>query len=125
MPTTVDCFSGTLRVRVTKSGTWTLKLTLPPAGTTPGQLFNGTVSGSLTVPANGFTADLSQLCAGTTVTGPTTAKTFTGTYDMSTGVVTASPVPQAFPVTYTGCTVLNTRLTSASFQLNPIIDLQW
>lgn len=82
VPTTVDCFSGTLRVRVTKSGTWTLKLTLPPAGTTPGQLFNGTVSGSLTVPANGFTADLSQLCAGTTVTGPTTAKTFTGSSQM-------------------------------------------
>ncbi|MEV5000760.1 hypothetical protein [Nocardioides sp. LML1-1-1.1] len=124
-PPTMSCKNqaGVL-IPMTKSGTWGVSITLPAAGSTPGQLYNGTLTGSLNVPANGVTANMSAIVAGCTATGPTLAKSFTGSYSASTGVVTQSGT-QGFAVTSTGCVVTSTRITSATFTLDPVIDLQW
>lgn len=129
-PSSLTCYSGTIPVPVTLSGTWSVEFTSPAAGTAPGQLYNGTLTGSLEVPLNSIVADLSGICAATTATGPTTAsagkttKSFLGSYNAANGAVTAN-ANQTFTVSSSGCSVLNPRLTSASITLNPIIDLQW
>ena len=129
-PASITCYNGTLPVPVTITGTWGVTFTLPAAGT-PGQNYNGALRGSLDVPKNSVTADLSRICAATTATGPTdttspsaTHKKFTGSYDAATGQVTAD-ANQPFGVSYSGCTVTNALLQSATFQLNPIIDLRY
>ena len=114
-------------VPVTNSGTWGVSFTAPPAppaGTPSGYLYNGTLTGSLNVPANGVSANLSNIVAGCSATGPTVAKSFAGSYNASSGVVTGN-ANQTFAVTSTGCVVTSTRLVSASLTANPILDLQW
>ncbi|MEV5000763.1 hypothetical protein [Nocardioides sp. LML1-1-1.1] len=123
-PSSLNCTSGTLNVPVTLTGTWGVSFTVPAAGSTPGQLYNGVLTGSLNVPANAVNANLSAFVAGCSAVGPTTAKAFTGSYNASNGAVTAN-ANQAFTATATGCTVTSTRLVSASLTANPIIDLQW
>lgn len=115
---------GNVNIPVTTAGTWSVSFTVPAAGTTPGQLWNGPLTGTLNVPANGVTADLSGIAAGCSAKGPTTAKAFTGGYNSSTGVVSTSTV-QGFAVTATGCVVTSARLISANLTANPIVDLQW
>ncbi|GAA3645238.1 hypothetical protein GCM10022237_00850 [Nocardioides ginsengisoli] len=113
-----------VQVPVTTTGTWGVSFTVPAAGTSPGQLYDGVLTGTLNVPANGVSADLSNIATGCSATGPTAAKAFSGSYNAHSGVVTAN-ANQGFGVTATGCVVTSTRLSSASLTANPIIDLQW
>ena len=114
-----------VNVPVALTGTWGVSFVVPAAGSTPGQLYNGALTGTLNVPANAVTANLSNIVAGCSATGPTVAKNFAGGYNASSGVITGN-ANQGFAVTAAGgCVVTNTRLTSASLTASPIIDLQW
>jgi len=124
VPSAVTCTSGALSVPVTITGPWSVDFTLPAAGTTAGQLYNGTLSGSVNVPANSVHADLGAFATGCTSVGPTVAKAFTGSYNASTGAVAAT-ANQTFNQTPSGCVVTASRLASASITANPVIDLQW
>lgn len=129
-PSSLTCTSGSLNVPVTITGTWGVTFTVPAAGTTPGQLYNGTLTGTLDVPLNSVNADLSAFVAGCSAVGPTTpttgkpTKNFGGSYNASNGAVSAT-ANQSFTAAATGCTVTSTRLASANITANPIIDLQW
>lgn len=125
-PPTLDCKNQAgVRIPVTKGGTWGVSFTVPAAGTSPGQLYNGPLTGTLNIPANGVTANLSSIVAGCTATGPTVNKSFGGSYNAGTGVATLN-ANQAFAVTSAGgCVVTNTRITSGSLMAHPVIDLQW
>lgn len=113
-----------IQVPVALTGTWGVSFTVPAAGSTPGQLYNGTLTGTLNVPANAVTANLNNIATGCSATGPSVNKNFAGSYNASSGLITAT-ANQTFGVTATGCVVTSTRLTSASLTANPIIDLQW
>lgn len=122
-PLSTTCRIGTLPVTVV-SGGWALSVTLPGPGSAPGQLYDGSVSASLTAPASSTTWDFSYWIAGCTATGPSVGRSFLGSYSASTGALTEN-VNQAFAMTATGCTVTSTRLVNGSITLAPVVDLQW
>ncbi|WP_146133028.1 hypothetical protein [Knoellia remsis] len=125
LPTPTVCTSGTRNIPTTVSGPWSFTLSMPMAGSVPGQLYDDTLGRTLSVPANSVTWDLSSVCAGTTATGPTFPKSFSGSYSSATGSDVVSPVPQSFAMSYTGCTVTNARLIASNLLLDPVVDLQW
>jgi hypothetical protein len=124
-PPSVACKNqGGVPVPVTTAGAWSVALTAPAAGSAPGQLYDGVLAAGLNIPANGVTIDLSSFAVGCSVTGPTAAKSFGGSYDAGPGVLTTS-ANQGFAATSTGCVVTSTRLSSARLTVNPVLDLQW
>lgn len=130
---------GTVPVDVTTTGAaWTLTVNLPntPAllspsdhttiwiGGTSYELFTGSVDGSLDIPDSAITFyDPWTGCSGTgplvPPTPPSTAPPFTGTYDSSTGHVSAD-ANQQFDLA--GCFFEQTRLASGELDLDPVLS---
>lgn len=92
-------------VNVTTSGAaWSISVPVPDDPTTHPSIanpFTGTLTGTVSIPANALTAQLTGL-PGTdpsgkcTVTGPSSAFNGTGNYNASTGVLGVSPADQVF-----------------------------
>jgi hypothetical protein len=97
---------------------------MPAAGSSPGQLYDGALNATVTVPANALSIDFHAMVAGCGATGPTVGRVFTGTYDAHAGLATAK-TNQIFTMTASGCAVTSWRVASASFSISPILDLQW
>jgi hypothetical protein len=115
-----DTYSGGADDVTSAGGTWTLKVTMPATGSgAPSSL-----SGSLVVPQDDLyinspvvPCDLKGPQGGPNVT--------TGNYNPSTGLVTASPTPQALDAYSPECgdgpgIIEDSQLNSASVQMQPI-----